>query len=335
MKISTLWDAVGNTPMLRMESLCRLTGCDILGKAEFMNPGGSIKDRAAKGMIEKAEADGLLKPGATIVEGTAGNTGIGLGLLARERGYRVVVTMPDNQASEKYDLLEAMGVGVRRVPVVPFANSAHFFHQGRALAEANGWYWPNQFENVANGDYHYKTTAPEIWEQCDGKVDVLVCSAGTGGTLSGVSRYLKEKNPKIRVVLVDPFGSGLFSYFRSGTVDTTGSSIVEGVGIMRVTENYRRAKIDEAIRLSDQAMIEMLYHLAREDALVVGTSAALNVRAAYEVGLELKGQGARIVTFLTDHGSRYASKVFNRQFLKSKSLEVRPLAASRTKGEHT
>ena len=331
MKISTLWDAVGNTPMLRLNSLCRLTGCDILAKAEFMNPGGSIKDRAAKGMIEQAEADGTLTPGATIVEGTAGNTGIGLGLLARERGYRVVVTMPDNQASEKYDYLEAIGVGVRRVPVVPFANSAHFYHQARALGEANGWFWPNQFENMANGDYHYKTTGPEIWDQCDGQVDVFVCSVGTGGTLSGVSRFLKEKNPKLRVILVDPYGSGLYSHFKCGTVETTGSSIVEGVGIMRVTANYRSAKIDEAVRVTDQAMLEMLYHLAREDALVVGTSAALNVRAAYDAAIELKGQGARIVTFLCDHGSRYASKVFNRQFLRSKSLEVRPLNAGRPK----
>ncbi len=324
-RIGSLWDAVGDTPLLRIGSLSRRTGCELLGKAEFMNPGGSVKDRAAKGMIGRAEAQGLLKPGGTIVEGTAGNTGIGLGLLGRERGYRVVVTMPDNQAREKYELLEAMGVEVRRVPVVPFANPAHFFHQAGALAAANGWWWANQFENPANGDVHYQTTGPELWEQCEGRIDVLVSAVGSGGTLSGVSRFLKEQNPKLRVVLVDPPGSGLYCYVREGKVEGAGSSITEGIGIMRLTENFRRAKVDEAMRLSDQEMLEMLYHLAREDALVVGTSAALNVRAAWELAKRHRGEGLRIVTFLCDHGSRYASKVFNPEFLASKSLAVRPL----------
>jgi cysteine synthase len=325
--IGTLWDSVGHTPLLRVGSLSRQTGNDIVAKAEFMNPGGSIKDRAAKGMIARAEATGQLRPGGTIVEGTAGNTGIGLGLLGRERGYRVVVTMPDNQAREKYELLEAMGVEVRRVPPVPFANPAHFFHQARTLAEANGWAWMNQFENTANGDYHYETTGPEIWEQAQGKVDVLVASVGSGGTLSGTSRYLKEKNPALKVVLVDPPGSGLFCQVRTGKMESTGSSITEGIGIMRLTENFRQARVDEAMRLEDQDMLEMLYHLAREDALVVGTSAALNVRAAWEVARRHRGQGLRIVTFLCDHGSRYASKVFNPEFLASKGLTVRPLPA--------
>ncbi|MBS1985652.1 MAG: cysteine synthase A [Bdellovibrionales bacterium] len=325
-RISSLWDSVGNTPLLRIGTLSQRTGNQILGKAEFMNPGGSIKDRAAKGMIRDAEAKGLLKPGATIVEGTAGNTGIGLTLLGRERGYRVVVTMPDNQAREKYEFLEAMGADVRKVPVVPFANENHFFHQARKLAEANGWFWANQFENPANGDYHYETTGPEIWEQCEGKVDVLIGSCGTSGTLSGTSRYLKEKNPKLEVVLVDPYGSGLYTQVKEGKLEATGGSITEGVGIMRLTENFKRARIDDAVRTSDQQMIEMLYHLAREDALVVGTSAALNVRAAYELAKARRGQNLRIVTFLCDHGSRYASKIFNPEFLASKSLQVLPLA---------
>jgi cysteine synthase A len=324
-KVGKLWDAVGNTPLLRIDSLSRLTGCEILGKAEFMNPGGSIKDRAAKGMIRRAEEEGKLRPGSTIVEGTAGNTGIGLGLLGVERGYRVVVTMPDNQAREKYELLEAMGVEVRKVPVVPFANLGHFFHQARILAEKEGWFWANQFENTSNGDFHFETTGPEILEQCDGKVDVLVSAVGTGGTLSGTSRYLKSKLPGIRVVLVDPPGSGLFCLVREGKVEGSGSSITEGIGIMRITENYRQARVDEAMRLGDQEMIEMLYHLAREDALVVGTSAALNVRAAYEYARRHRGEGLRIVTFLCDHGSRYASKVFNPEFLASKSLVPRPI----------
>jgi len=325
-RITTLWESVGHTPLLRIGTLSRRTGNEILGKAEFMNPGGSIKDRAAKGMIRDAEAKGLLEPGGTIVEGTAGNTGIGLALLGRERGYRVVVTMPDNQAREKYELLEAMGAEVRKVPVVPFANENHFFHQARRLAESNaGWFWANQFENPANGNFHAESTAEEIWAQCEGKVDVLVAACGTGGTLGGVSSALKAKNPNLEVVLVDPFGSGLYSYVKEGKLASTGGSITEGIGIMRLTENFKKARIDDAMQVSDQQMIEMLYHLAREDALVVGTSAALNVRAAYELARARPNQGLRIVTFLCDHGSRYASKVFNPEFLTSKGLEVRPL----------
>ncbi|MCP3105236.1 cysteine synthase A [Myxococcus sp. K15C18031901] len=324
-RIGSLWDAVGNTPLLRIGSLSRLTGCEILGKAEFMNPGGSIKDRAAKGIIRRAEEQGLLKPGGTIVEGTAGNTGIGLGLLGRERGYRVVVTMPDNQAREKYEYLEAMGVEVRKVPAVPFANPGHFFHQARQLSEQHGWFWANQFENTANGDFHYETTGPEIWAQCEGRVDVVVVSVGSGGTMSGVSRYLKERNPDVRVVLVDPPGSGLYTQVKEGRLEGPGSSITEGIGIMRLTANFLASRVDDAMRLGDQEMVEMLYHLAREDALVVGTSAALNVRAAYELARQHAGKGLRIVTLLCDHGSRYASKVFNADFLASKQLQVRPL----------
>jgi cysteine synthase A len=323
--IGSLWDSVGNTPLLRIGSLSERTGCEILGKAEFMNPGGSIKDRAAKGMIGRAERDGLLRPGGTIVEGTAGNTGIGLGLLGRERGYGVVVTMPDNQSREKYELLEALGVEVRKVPVVPFANPGHYYHQARIAAEREGWFWANQFENVANGEFHAETTGPEILAQCGGRVDVLVSAVGTGGTICGVSHALKAARPETRVVLVDPQGSGLYCQVREGRVEGSGSSITEGIGIMRVTENFRRARVDEAMRVSDQEMIEMLYHLAREDALVVGTSAALNVRAAYEIARRHRGEGVRIVTFLCDHGSRYASKIFDREFLASKGLEPRPL----------
>ncbi len=325
-RIANLWDSVGNTPLLRIGSLSRETGCEILGKAEFMNPGGSIKDRAAKGMIEDAEQRGLLQKGATLVEGTAGNTGIGLAMLGRERGYRVVVTMPDNQAREKIELLTAMGADVRLVKPVPFANPAHFYHQARTLSEEHGWFWANQFENPANGDYHYRTTGPELWEQCEGRIDVLVSAAGTGGTISGVSRYLKEKNPKLRVVLVDPPGSGLYSYVREGKLEGPGDSITEGIGIMRLTENFKRARVDEAMRLPDQAMLEMLYHLAREDSLVVGTSSALNVRAAWEMARNHRQERLRIVTFLCDHGSRYTSKIFNPEFLEKKSLKVQPLS---------
>jgi cysteine synthase A len=235
--------------------------------------------------------------------------------------------MPDNQAREKYELLQALGVEIRAVPPVPFADERHFFHQARILAEREGWFWANQFENTANGDFHAETTGPEILEQCEGRVDVLVSSVGTGGTLSGVSRYLKSRRPETRVVLADPYGSGLYCYQREGKVETTGTSITEGIGIMRITENFRRARVDEALRIGDQAMIEMLYHLASQDALVVGTSAALNVRAAYEIALRHRGEGLRIVTFLCDHGSRYASKIFNPEFLAAKQLSPRPLTA--------
>jgi cysteine synthase A len=323
----TLWDAVGNTPLLRIGSLSRLTGNEILGKAEFMNPGGSIKDRAAKGIIGRAEAEGKLRPGSTIVEGTAGNTGIGLGLLGRERGYRVVVTMPDNQAREKYELLEAMGVEVRRVPPVPFANENHFFHQARILAEREGWFWANQFENTANGDFHRQTTGPEILAQCGGRVDVILSSVGSAGTISGVSRFFAERSPRTRVVLVDPHGSGLYCHVREGKLETTGSSITEGIGIMRITENFRQARVHEAMRVDDGKMISMLYHLAREDGLVVGTSSALNVAAAFEVARRHRGEGLNIVTFLCDHGSRYASKIFDPAFLSSKGLVPGPITA--------
>ena len=326
-RIGSLWDSVGNTPLLRLGSLSLDTGCEVLGKAEFMNPGGSIKDRAAKGMIGRAEEQGLLKAGGTIVEGTAGNTGIGLALLGRERGYRVVVTMPDNQSREKVEFLRAMGAEVRLLPAVPFANPGHFYHQARVLSEQHGWFWANQFENTANGDFHYRTTGPELWEQCEGRIDVLVAAVGSGGTISGVSRFLKEQDPKLKVVLVDPAGSGLYCQVREGNVEGSGSSITEGIGIMRITENFRAARVDEAVRVSDQEMIEMLYHLASTDALVVGTSAALGVRAAWNLARQHRGEGLRIVTFLCDHGSRYASKIFNPEFLASQGLVVRPLTA--------
>jgi cysteine synthase len=321
--ISTLWTAVGNTPLLNVTSLSKRTGCAILGKAEFMNPGGSVKDRAAKGIIESAEKNGLLKIGDTIVEGTAGNTGIGLALLAKERGYKVVVTMPDNQSQEKYDLLEILGATVIKVPVVPFTNENHFFHKAQQLAKEHHWYWANQFENLANCDVHYQTTGKEIVAQCNGHLDFFVTSAGTGGTIAGVSRAIKEAIPSCKVILSDPLGSGLFSYFHSGALAATGTSITEGIGIMRVTDNFRKAMLDDAMQMSDERMISMLYHVAKEDGLVIGTSAALNVASAYEIAL--KNPGARIATMLCDHGSRYASKIFSADFLASKQMVVKPL----------
>lgn len=325
MKTMTIWDAVGNTPLLRIESLSELTGCEIYGKAEFLNPGGSVKDRAAKGIIEQAERDGLLRPGGIIVEGTAGNTGIGLATLGVSRGYQAIVSMPDNQAAEKYQLLEALGAEVRKTEAVPFANPKHFYHRGRIIAEETpGAFWANQFENLANGDMHFRTTGPEIWEQTEGRVDIFTCAVGTAGTISGVGRYLKEKKAAVQVIAADPLGSGIYCHVREGCLEATGSSVTEGIGIMRLTANYLAAKIDAAMRIDDAQMIDMLYYLAAYDGLVVGTSSALNVHAAYQLALQNRNSGKTIVTILCDHGTRYTSRVFNSQWLSEKGLEPDP-----------
>ena len=235
--------------------------------------------------------------------------------------------MPDNQTQEKYDLLGALGVDIRKVPAVPFANPNHFYHTAKRLAdETPGAYFANQFENPANGDFHFETTGPEIWAQTGGKIDVFTCSVGTSGTMSGISRYLKQQDPSVRVVLVDPHGSGMYDYLRTGTITATGSSVTEGIGIMRLTANFHASRIDDALRQSDQDMIDMLYHLARHDGLVVGTSAALNAMAAYRLALAERGSGKTFVTVLCDHGTRYQSRVLNPAWLKEKGLMPQPLA---------
>ncbi len=310
------------TPLIKIESLSKLTGCEILGKAEFMHLGGSVKDRAAFGMIEAAEKSGELTPGGMIVEGTAGNTGIGLATIAAQRGYRCVIVMPDNQAQEKYQTLKALGAELITVPPCPFANQAHFYHTARKIAEERGAFWANQFENTANYKIHYTTTGPEIWQQTDKKIDAFLAASGTGGTIGGVTCYLKEMKPSIETILVDPMGSGLFNHIKSGEIKSTGSSITEGIGIMRLTANFKEAKIDDAVQIDDQRMINMLYHLARHDGLLVGTSAALNVQAAYEYALKHKMSKKVIVTILCDSAMRYASKVFNPEFLSEKGLEI-------------
>lgn len=308
------------TPLIKINSLSEITGCEIYGKAEFLNVGGSVKDRAAHGIIEQAEKDGLLKPGGTIVEGTAGNTGIGLATIAAQKGYKCLIVMPNNQATEKYQTLNALGVELVTVPPCPFADQNHFYHTARRLAEERGAFWANQFENTANFQSHYKTTGPEIWEQTHGKVDAFVAASGTGGTIAGVSRYLKEKKSQVHVRLVDPMGSGLYSYVTSGEIKSTGTSITEGIGIMRLTANFKEAQIDDAVQVNDTDMISMLYHLAQKDGLLVGTSAALNVFAAYKYAQEHQDKGLTIVTVLCDSALRYASKVFNPAFLTEKSL---------------
>lgn len=325
-QVGSVWNAVGNTPLIRLGSLSEATGCDIYGKAEFLNPGGSIKDRAAKGIIAQAERDGHLKPGGVIVEGTAGNTGIGLATLAAERGYRVIVTMPDNQAAEKYQMLEALGAEVRAVPPCPFKDDNHFYHRAKRLAaEMPNAIWADQFENTANADIHFQTTGPEIWQQTDGNVDILVAAAGTGGTLGGTSAYLKSRHGDVCVVAADPYGSGTYRYIKSGQYVSEGSSVTEGIGIMRLTANFDKAIVDDALRVSDQEMINTLFHVARHDGLFLGTSTALNMAAAYKVGLANRGRGKRIVTFLCDHGSRYASKVLDPTWRTEKGLEPAPL----------
>ena len=328
MQVGTVWDAVGATPLIKIKSLSQLTGCEIYAKAEFLNPGGSIKDRAAKGIIRAFEAAGALAPRGTIVEGTAGNTGIGLATLAAERGYKCIISMPDNQSKEKYEILRALGAELRLVPAVPFKDQNHFYHQAQRIAAATpGAVWANQFENLANSQYHFETTGPEIWQQTQGKIDILTLSCGTGGTIGGVSDYLKGQKPDVQVVLVDPPGSGLYQFVTNGQMTTEGSSVTEGIGIMRLTANFNRAKIDVAVRIDDQRMLGMMYHLATNDGLLVGTSSGLNLRAAYELGMKHKGSGKCIVTFMCDHGSRYFSRLFDPVWLKEKNLAPLPLTA--------
>lgn len=321
-----VWDLVGSTPLVEIASLSKLTGCRILAKCEFLNPGGSIKDRAAKGIIEAAERTEQLCAGGVIVEGSAGNTGIGLATLAAERGYRVIVSMPDNQSQEKYAMLEAIGAEVRKFKPVPFSNQEHFYHQARRIAAGiPGAFWANQFENTANQDAHYRGTGPEIWNQTGGVIDHFVCSVGSGGTIAGVSRFIKEKKPSLQVTLADPFGSGLYCQLREGKMETQGSSVTEGIGIMRITANFSMAKVDSAIRVSDQAMIDMLFHLARHDGLFIGTSAALNLAAIFEMAKVRRGSGQTFVTVLGDSGARYQSKLLSAEWRQQVHLQPQPL----------
>ena len=314
-------DAVGNTPLLRLAGLSRETGCEILGKAEFMNPGGSVKDRAAKWIVLDAEARGQLAPGGTVVEGTAGNTGIGLAHVCHARGYRLIVLMPDNQSREKYQMLEALGAEVRKVPVVPYSNPAQYQHQaGRLAQELPNAVWSNQFDNTANRRAHVESTGPEIWAQTGGRVDAFVASSGTGGTLAGTSEFLKGRNAKIRTVLADPPGSSLYEFVRNGEVKATGKgSITEGIGIARVTANFKDAPVDSAVHVEDPETVQMVYRLLHEEGLFLGSTSGINVAAAVRVAREL-GPGHTIVTILCDGGAKYASRLYDRAWLTEKGL---------------
>jgi cysteine synthase A len=313
--------SVGQTPLILLRGVSEETGCEILGKAEFMNPGGSVKDRAALAIVEDAERRGTLRAGGTVVEGTAGNTGIGLAHVCNARGYRCVIVMPDNQSPEKYQLLETLGAEVHRVPVVPYSNPNQYQKVAQRLAASlPNAIWANQFDNTANRDAHERTTGPEIWAQTNGRLDAFVASAGTGGTLGGVARSLKTHRAAIRIVLADPPGSSLYQYVRTGTLQATGSSsITEGIGIGRLTANLAGAPIDDAVHVEDTETVSYVYRLLHEEGLFLGSTSGINVAAAVHVARAL-GPGHMVVTVLCDGGSKYQSRLFNHSWLKEKGL---------------
>lgn len=308
--------AIGNTPHIVLSKLSAAIGRTIVGKAEFLNPGGSVKDRAAKGIIEDAEARSALRPGGMIVEGTAGNTGIALTLIANARGYRSIICIPDDQSVEKYELLRTYGADLRIIPSVPFTNPDNYYHIARRIAEETpNAVWADQFNNTANRRAHYETTGPEIWSTFGSELTAFVAACGTGGTLAGTALYLKERNPAIRTVVCDPLGSILFDYVQTGELTSNGDSNAEGIGIKRITQNFRGAPIDDALQVDDQAMVEMAYWLLREEGLFVGGSAALNVVGAARFARSLP-PGSVVVTILCDGGDRYRSRLWNRAWLE-------------------
>jgi cysteine synthase A len=319
--VSGFVDAVGHTPLIRLRRASEETGCEIFGKAEFMNPGGSVKDRAARAIVLDAERRGELRPGGTVVEGTAGNTGIGLAHVCNARGYRCVIVMPDNQSPEKYALIEALGAEVRRVKTVPYSDPNHYQKAaGRLAQELPNAIWSNQFDNTANRRAHLETTGPEIWQQTDGRIDAFVAASGTGGTVAGVSEYLKSRSSRVRTVLADPPGSSLYEFIRHGVIKATGSgSITEGIGIGRVTANMQDAPIDDAVHVEDAETVSYVYRLLREEGLFVGSTSGVNVAAAVRVARDL-GPGHMVVTVLCDTGSKYLSRLFSREWLAQKGL---------------
>jgi cysteine synthase A len=313
--------AIGNTPLIRLKKASELTGCTILGKAEFMNPGQSVKDRAALFIIRDAIAKGQLKPGGTIVEGTAGNTGIGLAVVARAMGFRTVIVIPVTQSQEKKDAIRQLGAELVEVPAVAYKNPNNYVKYSGRLAKAMGAVWANQFDNVANRQAHIETTAPEIWAQTDGKVDAFVSAVGSGGTLAGVSMGLKSKNKNIKLVLADPMGAALYSYYKTGELKSEGSSITEGIGQGRITANLEGAVVDDAFQIPDSEAIPTAFDLLEHEGLCMGGSTGVNVAGAIRLARQM-GPGHIIVTILCDYGTRYASKLFNPEFLREKGLPV-------------
>lgn len=318
-------DAIGQTPLIRLRRASDETGCEILGKAEFLNPGGSVKDRAALAIVEDAEARGVLRPGGTIVEGTAGNTGIGLALVANARGYETVIVIPDTQSREKMDMLRLCGADLRPVPAKPYKDPGNYVHVSRRLAEAlaetnpNGAIWANQFDNVANREGHRRTTGREIWTQTEGSIDGFICAAGTGGTIAGVGLALKERNPEVVIGLADPEGAALYHYYEHGELKAEGTSISEGIGQGRITANLEDAPIDVAFRIPDAEWLPIAFRLLSEEGLCLGGSSGVNVAGAIRLARRL-GPGHTIVTILCDSGTRYQSKMWNPAFLREKGL---------------
>lgn len=318
-------DLIGNTPLIKLKAASDMTGCTILGKAEFLNPGGSVKDRTALGIIRDAEAKGLLQPGGTVVEGTAGNTGIGLTLIANALGYKSVVVMPHSQSREKIELLDLYGADLRLVPATSYSDPNHYVHRARRLAEElaekepNGAIWARQFDNPANTDIHQRTTGEEIWQQTEGQVDGFICAVGTGGTLAGVSRALKGHNPDVTIALADPQGSSLHNYFTRGDLESEGRSIAEGIGISLVTDNLRLAQVDRSYQIRDADALPYIFDLLRQEGLCLGGSSAINIAGAVALAKEL-GPGKTIVTVLCDYGDRYKSKLYNPVFLENMGL---------------
>jgi len=330
--VSSVVDLIGNTPLIRLKAASEATGCEIYGKAEFLNPGQSIKDRAALWIIRAAEADGSLKPGGTIVEGTAGNTGIGLALVANALGYKTKIVIPRTQAQEKKDAIRAFGAELIEVDALPYANPGNYVRYSGTLAQelrdaGESVIWANQFDNTANRLAHIEGTGPEIWAQTNGKIDAFICAVGSGGTLGGLSLYFKDKNPEIQIGLADPFGAALYSYYTTGELKSEGSSITEGIGQGRITANLEGITVDRSYQVSDAEWLPVLYDLIENEGLCLGTSAALNIVGAMKMAKDL-GPGKTIVTVLCDYGNRYASKIFNPPFLREKGLPVPPWMAA-------
>jgi cysteine synthase A len=322
-------DAVGNTPLIKLRKASELTGSTILGKAEFLNPGGSVKDRAAKYMVLDAERRGVIEPGGLIVEGTAGNTGIGLALVGNSRGYRTLILMPNTQSQEKKDALRLCGAELREVPAVPFKDPNHYVHTAARTAkeleatERHGVLYANQWDNIANRDGHTQSTGPEIWRQTDGRIDGFICAVGTGGTLAGTSAFLKQKNPNVVCAAADPMGASIYSWIKTGELKGSGSSISEGIGQGRVTGNLDGAKIDDAFQIPDSEMVPICFDLVQSEGLLLGGSTGINVAGAIRLARQL-GPGKTIVTILCDSGSRYQSKLYNPEFLRAKDLPIPP-----------
>jgi cysteine synthase A len=324
---ASVLDAIGNTPLIRLNAASEATGCEILGKAEFMNPGQSVKDRAALGIIRDAEQRGLLRPGGRIVEGTAGNTGIGLAMVGSALGYKTTIVIPRTQSQEKKDAIKLAGAELVEVDAVPYSNENNYVKYSRRLAaeldasEPNGAVWANQFDNVANRVAHETGTGPEIWEQTDGKVDAFICAVGSGGTLAGVANALRAQNPDVKIGLADPYGAALYSWYSAGELKSEGTSITEGIGQGRITANLEGLHIDHAYRVSDEEMLNVCFALVQDEGLCLGGSSGINVAGAIRMARDL-GPGHTVVTVLCDHGSRYQSKLYNPAFLAERGLPV-------------